>query len=105
MSTETDTKSAIPVEPGSCSIAEPCDSGCCDDHPASADVRAGRAGWKVALFGALCLAGCLAGPLLAGGLATASGAISGELGLGLLIAAIVIGVALVRRSRSGKPIC
>lgn len=105
MTPETEPKTSIPVQDGTCSIAEPCETGCCDNHPASADTGASRPGWKAVLFGALCLAGCLAGPLLAGGLATASGAISGELGFGLLIGAVVIGVALIRRGGSGRPIC
>jgi len=97
MNPETQPKTSVPVEAASCSIAEPCDTGCCDDHPAAAVAKTGRTGWKAVQFGALCLAGCLAGPLLAGGLAMASGAISGELGVRQRLRC----VALLRRGRRG----
>ena len=96
---------AAPATGANCSITEPCGTGCCADRPTTAEAPPARQGWKALLFGALCLAGCLAGPLFAGGLAATSGAISGEVVVGLLVAAAIIAVALVRRARRGGPIC
>lgn len=98
-------QTAAPTAGAACSITEPCDTDCCADRPAPAEAPPDRQGWKALLFGALCLAGCLAGPLFAGGLAAASGAISGKVVVGLLVAAAIIGAALVRRARRGRPIC
>jgi hypothetical protein len=56
------------------------------------------------LLAVACTVGCLAVPFAVGGLAAVSGAVAGEAWLlvGLAIAAAVIGVALVRKRRTGK---
>ena len=56
------------------------------------------------LLAAACVIGCLAVPFALGGVAAVSGALAGEawLFVGLAVAAIVVGVAVVRRRRTGK---
>ena len=85
---------------------EPCSTGCCDGHPEAETTSAvARHGWKAAVLGVLCVVGCLAGPLIAGGVATATGALSGELLIGVAVAVAIVGVALPRRRRAGNPGC
>ena len=53
---------------------------------------------------AACVVGCLAVPVVLGGIAAVSGAVAGEAWLlvGLAVASIVVAVAVIRRRRTGK---
>jgi hypothetical protein len=53
---------------------------------------------------AACVIGCLAVPVAIGGVAAVSGALAGEAWLlvGLVVAALVVGVAVVCRRGTGK---
>lgn len=92
-----------------CAVNRSCgDSGCgCvpDGSDATSDSTAGtsRYGLKAGLLAAACAAACLAVPLAVGGVAAVSGALAGEwwLVVGLAVAAIVVGVAVMRR-RTGS---
>ena len=90
-----------------CAVDRSCgDSGCGCATPAGAEQSAttSRKGLKAGLLAAACVIGCLAVPLALGGVAAVSGALAGEAWLlvGLAVAAIVVGVAVVRRRRTGK---
>lgn len=89
-----------------CPVDRSCaDSGCGCATPAGSDqaVTSSRKGLKAGLLAAACVIGCLAVPFAIGGVAAVSGALAGEAWLlvGLGVAAIVVGVAVVRRRRSG----
>lgn len=90
-----------------CAVDRSCaDSGCGCSAPAGCEPAAttSRKGLKAGLLAAACVIGCLAFPLALGGVAALSGALAGEAWLlvGLAVAAIVVGVAVVRRRRTGK---
>lgn len=90
-----------------CAVDRSCaDSGCGCATPAGSEPAAttSRKGLKAGLLAAACVIGCLAGPLAIGGVAAMSGAVAGEAWLlvGLAVAAIVVGVAVMRRRRTGK---
>ena len=90
-----------------CAVDRSCaDSGCGCSTPAGSEPASAtsRRGLKAGLLAAACVIGCLAVPLALGGVAALSGALAGEAWLlvGLAVAAIVVGVAVVRRQRTGK---
>jgi hypothetical protein len=90
-----------------CAVDRSCaDSGCGCSTPADAEQAATtpRKSLKAGLLAAACVIGCLAVPLALGGVAAVSGALAGEAWLlvGLAVAAIVVGVAVARRRRTGK---
>jgi hypothetical protein len=91
-----------------CVVDRSCaDSGCGCGTPAGSDsggAATARTGLKAGLLAAACVIGCLGLPLALGGVAALSGALAGEAWLlvGLAIAAVVVGVALVRRRRTGR---
>lgn len=90
-----------------CAVDRSCaDSGCGCSAPTGSDPAAttSRKGLKAGLLAAACVIGCLAVPFALGGVAAVSGALAGEawLFVGLAVAAIVVGVAVVRRRRTGK---
>ena len=90
-----------------CAVDRSCaDSGCGCSTPAGSEPVAttSRKGLKAGLLAAACVIGCLAVPLALGGVAALSGALAGEAWLlvGLAVAAVVVGVAVVRRRRTGK---
>lgn len=90
-----------------CAVDRSCaDSGCGCAAPAGSapDATTSRKGLKAGLLAAACVIGCLAVPLALGGIAALSGALAGEAWLlvGLAVASIVVGVAVVRRRRTGK---
>jgi hypothetical protein len=96
----------------SCAVDRSCaeNRGCgCGPTSSAATGSAARAnlasktgsGIKAAIVGFLCVLGCLAGPLLIGGVAAASSALAGEawiLSIGV-VAAIIIGVVLKKRGK------
>jgi hypothetical protein len=91
-----------------CELDRSCaDSGCgCSTPAAGSDPEAttSRKGLRAGLLAAACVIGCLAVSFALGGVAAVSGALAGEawLFVGLAVAAIVVGVAVVRRRRTGK---
>lgn len=89
-----------------CAVDHSCaDSGCGCSAPAGSDSAAtSRRGLKAGLLAAACVIGCLAVPFAIGGAAAVSGALAGEAWLlvGLAVAAVVVGIAVVRRRRTGK---
>ena len=93
----------------SCGLDQSCaDNGCgCTTakHPASdVDTPRGKTLSRAGIVGLLCVLGCAAGPFAVGGLATVTGALSGEAWIivaGLLIAAAVY----VYRHRTGRCGC
>lgn len=91
-----------------CAVDRSCaDSGCGCSAPTGSDSpppATSRRGLKAGLLAAACAVGCLAVPLAVGGAATVSGAIAGEwwLLVGLTVAALVVGVAVSRRRRTGS---
>ena len=93
---------------GACAVDRSCaDSGCGCSTPAGSDPAAStsrKKGLWAGLLAAACVVGCLAVPFAIGGAAALSGALAGEAWLlvGLAVAAIVVGVAVVRRRRTGK---
>lgn len=94
-------------ETEACAVDRSCaGSGCGCATPAGSVPAAttSRMGLKAGLLAAACVVGCLAVPLALGGVAALSGALAGEAWLlvGLAVAAIVVGVAVVRRRRTGK---
>ena len=94
-------------ETEACAVDRSCaDSGCGCATPAGPvpAAQTSRKGLKAGLLAAACVIGCLAVPLALGGVAALSGALAGEAWLlvGLAVAAIVVGVAVVRRRGTGK---
>ena len=91
-----------------CAVDRSCaDSGCgCATPAAGSDSEAttSRKGLKAGLLAAACVIGCLAVPVAIGGVVAVSGALAGEAWLlvGVAVAAIVVGVAVVRRRSTGK---
>lgn len=90
-----------------CAVDRSCaDSGCGCSTPAGSGPTAttSRKGLKAGLLAAACVVGCLAVPLALGGVAALSGALAGEAWLlvGLAVAAVVVGGAVLRRRRTGK---
>ena len=90
-----------------CTVDRTCaDSGCGCSTASGSDpaTTTSRMGFKAGSLAAACAVACLAVPFAVGGVAAVSGAVAGEwwLLVGLAIAAIVVGVAVVRRRRSGK---
>ena len=91
-----------------CAVDRSCaDSGCgCGTLAGSEPGQAAtsRKGLKAGLLAAACVIGCLGLPLALGGVAAVSGALAGEAWLlvGLAIAAVVVGVAVAQRRRTGK---
>jgi nitrate/nitrite transporter NarK len=90
-----------------CAVDRSCaDSGCGCATPAGSDPvsTTSRKSLKAGLLAAACVIGCLAVPLALGGIAALSGALAGEAWLlvGLAVAAVVVGVAVARRRRTGK---
>jgi len=104
--TTIDTSSGQSTD--ACAADRSCtDSGCGCATPAGSDPAASsssRKGLKAGLLAAACVIGCLVVPLALGGVAAMSGALAGEswLLIGLAVAAIVVGVAVVRRRRTGN---
>ena len=103
--TTIDTSPDQPTE--ACAVDRSCaDSGCGCSTPAGSgpDATASRKGLKAGLLAAACVIGCLAVPLVLGGVAALSGALAGEAWLlvGLAVAALVVGGAVLRRRRTGK---
>lgn len=92
----------------SCAVDRSCaDSGCGCSTPVAgseSEATSSRKGLKAGLLAAACVIGCLAVPFAIGGAAVVSGALAGEAWLlvGLAVVAIVVGVAVVRRRRTGK---
>ena len=90
-----------------CAVDRSCaDSGCGCSAAAGSESAAttSRKGLMAGLLAAACVVGCLAVPVALGGIAAVSGALAGEawLFVGLAVAAIVVGFAVVRRRRTGK---
>ena len=103
--TTIDTTSDQSTE--TCAVDRSCaDSGCGCSTPAGSGPESptSRKGLKAGLLAAACVIGCLAVTFAIGGVAAVSGALAGEAWLlvGLAVAAIVVGVAVVRRRRTGK---
>ena len=87
-----------------CAVDRSCaDSGCGCATPAGSDPvsTTSRKSLKAGLLAAACV---IAVPLALGGIAALSGALAGEAWLlvGLAVAAVVVGVAVARRRRTGK---
>ena len=103
----TTIEPSLAADADACAVDRSCaESGCgCstpdrpDDPPAPS-----RTGLKAGLLAAACAVACLAVPFAVGGVAAVSGAVTGEwwLLVGLAVAVIVVGVAVVRRRRTGK---
>lgn len=88
--------------PVACAVDKSCADSGCGCGPASHGPGQ-RQGARAALFGVLCVLGCLAVPIAIGGFAALGGALSGEvwvLGAGLVVAAIV--AVVVKRRGSGS---
>lgn len=103
--TTIDTSPDQPTE--ACAVDRSCaDSGCGCSTPQGSgpDATTSRKGLKAGLLAVACVIGCLAVPLALGGVAALSGALAGEAWLlvGLAVAAVVVGGAVVRRRRTGK---
>lgn len=103
--TTTNTSSDSSTE--ACAVDRSCaDSGCGCSTPAGTGAGStnSRKGLKAGLLAAACVIGCLAVPFAIGGVAAVSGALAGEAWLlvGLAVAAIVVGAAVVRRRRTGR---
>lgn len=93
--------------PEACVVDRSCgDSGCgCATRTGSEpEATTPRNGLKAGLLAAACVIGCLAVPFALGGVAAVSGALAGKawLFVGLAVAAIIVGVAVALRRRTGK---
>lgn len=103
----TTIDSSLDQQHDACAVDQSCaDSGCGCSTPARADLPSApsRRGLKAGLLAAACAVACLAVPFAVGGAAAVSGAVAGEwwLLVGFAVAAVVVGVAVVRRRRTGK---
>ena len=88
-----------------CAIDRSCIDSGCGCGPQSPSAKTSRRGFRAALFGVLCVLGCLAVPVAIGGFAALGGALSGEiwvLAAGLTLAVVV---AFVLKRRGGGSIC
>ncbi len=104
----TTIDSSLDQQSDACATDRSCaDSGCGCSASAGSDQSSSattRRGLKAGLLAVACAVACLAVPFAVGGAAAASGALAGEWWLvaGLAVAAIVVGVAVVRRRQAGK---
>ncbi len=82
----------------SCPTDGSCDCRLTNDTPSE---NSQKNGTKAAVVGLLCVLGCLAAPLLIGGVAALSSVISGEAWILVVgvTAAVVVGVVLKRRGK------
>jgi hypothetical protein len=102
----TTIEPSLTADTDACAVDQSCaDSGCGCRTPAGSDNTSApsRTGLTAGLLAAACAVACLAVPFAVGGVVAASGALAGEwwLLVGLAVAAIVVGVAVVRRRRTG----
>ena len=100
--TETRLPAAIPAQ--ACSVIGPCDldAGCgCRPSPATKSFP----GVKAMMLGVLCVLGCLAGPLLIGGVAASGSAIAGEAWIAIVGAVVAVTVGIVFKRRGRGSIC
>lgn len=94
-----------------CAVDGTCaDSGCGCAPTAEPDTVAltrSRRGFTAALLAVACVLGCLAVPVVIGGAAAVSGVVAGEwwLVLGVAVAAMVVGVAVLRRRHRTGRLC
>lgn len=104
----TTIDSSLGQKSDACAVDRSCaDSGCGCSTSAGADQSSSattRRGLKAGLLVVACAVACLAVPFAVGAAAAVSGAVAGEwwLLVGFAVAAVVVGVAVVRRRRTGK---